>query len=60
MLDEIVVSATVNPTDWEFTSQKLTSRPQVFDAGRKAMQAAEMVHSKLATVAVRSRAMVSC
>lgn len=56
MLDEIVVSATVNPTDCELTSQKLTSLPHVFSRGRKAMQPAEIVHSMFAAVAVSNRA----
>lgn len=56
MLEEMVVSATVKPTDCEFTSQKDTSLPQVFDRGRKAMQAAETVQRMLAAVAVSKRA----
>lgn len=51
-----MVRATVNPTDCEFTSQKQTSLPHVLDRGRKAMQAADMVQSMFATVAVSSRA----
>jgi hypothetical protein len=56
MLDEMVVSDTVKPTDCAFTSQKQTSRPQVFDRGRYAIQAAATVQRMLATVAVMRRA----
>lgn len=56
MLDEMVVSDTVNPTDWELTSQKHTSLPQVLEDGKNAIQAAETVHRILATEAVIKRA----
>lgn len=56
MFEDIVVKDTVKPTDWELTSQKQTSRPQVLDRGKKAMQAAATVHRILATVAVKRRA----
>lgn len=56
MFEEIVVKDTVKPTDWELTSQKQTSLPQVLDRGRKAMQAAATVQRMLATVAVKRRA----
>lgn len=57
----MVVRETVKPTDCALTSQKETSRPHVFDSGRYAMQAAETVHRRLATVAVIKRAIViSC
>jgi hypothetical protein len=52
----MVVRDTVNPTDCALTSQKHTSRPQVFDRGRYAMQAAATVQRMLATVAVIRRA----
>lgn len=58
MFDEMVVRETVKPTDCALTSQKETSRPHVFDSGRYAMQAAETVHRRLATVAVIKRAIV--
>ena len=54
ILLETVIKLTVKPTLWLFTSQKLTSRPHVFDRGKYAMHAAETVHSTLATVAVKS------
>lgn len=56
MLDEMVVSETVKPTDCALTSQKLTRRPHVFDRGRYAMHAAATVHRRLATVATAKRA----
>ena len=56
MLDEIVVRATVKPTDWLFTSQKHTRRPQVFDRGRYARRAPDSTQSMLATEAVMRRA----
>lgn len=34
MLDEMVVSETVKPTDCALVSQKQTRRPQVLDRGR--------------------------
>jgi hypothetical protein len=52
----MVVKDTVNPTDCAFTSQKHTNRPQVLLRGRYAIQAAETVHSMLAAVAVKRRA----
>lgn len=55
MLDEMVVKATVKPTDCALTSQKHTSLPQVFDLGRKAINAAEIVQRRLAAVAVSKR-----
>lgn len=58
IFDEIVVRDTVNPTDCALTSQNATSRPHVFDAGRYAMQAADTVQRRLATVAVIKRASV--
>lgn len=56
ILLEIVTRETVNPTDCALTSQKHTSRPQVFDRGRYAINAAATVHRTFATVAVASRA----
>lgn len=56
IFDEIVVRETVKPTDCALTSQKATSRPHVFDSGRYAIQAADTVHRRLATVAVIKRA----
>lgn len=58
MLEEMVVRDTVKPTDCELTSQNDTSRPQVFDSGRYAIQAAEIVQSRLATEAVIRRAIL--
>lgn len=58
MFDEMVVKETVKPTDCALTSQNATSRPHVFDSGRYAMQAADTVHRRLATVAVIKRASV--
>lgn len=58
MFDEIVVRETVKPTDCALTSQNETSLPHVFDSGRYAMQAADTVHRRLATVAVIKRASV--
>lgn len=58
IFDEIVVRETVKPTDCAFTSQNATSRPHVFDSGRYAMQAADTVHRRLATVAVTKRASI--
>lgn len=55
----MVVRETVKPTDCALTSQKETSRPHVFDSGRYAIQAAETVHRRLATVAVIKRAIVT-
>lgn len=55
MLEEMVVSDTVKPTDCALTSQKQTNLPQVFDLGRYATMAADIVHSKLAAVAVAKR-----
>lgn len=52
----MVVRETVKPTDCALTSQNATSRPHVFDSGRYAMQAADTVHRRLATVAVIKRA----
>lgn len=60
IFDEIVVRETVKPTDCALTSQNETSRPHVFDAGRYAMQAADTVHKRFATVAVVKRASVVC
>ena len=54
-MEEMVVRATVKPTDCELTSQKLTSLPQVLDLGRKATRAAQIVQRTLATVAVARR-----
>lgn len=59
MFEEIVVKETVNPTDWELTSQKHASLPHVFDRGRYAINAADSVHRRFAAVAVRSRAACS-
>ena len=56
MLDDTVVSDTVKPTDWAFTSQKHTSRPQVLERGRYAINAAARVQRTFAQVAVRRRA----
>lgn len=56
MLDEMVVSDTVKPTDCELTSQNETSRPHVLERGRYAMQAAATVQRMLAVVAVSRRA----
>lgn len=58
IFDEIVVRETVKPTDCALTSQNATSRPHVFDSGRYAIQAADTVHRRLATVAVIKRASV--
>lgn len=56
ILLEIVTRETVNPTDCALTSQKHTSRPQVFERGRYAINAAAMVQRMFAAVAVASRA----
>lgn len=58
IFDEIVMRDTVNSTDCALTSQNATSRPRVFDEGRYAMQAADKVQRRLATVAVIERASV--
>jgi hypothetical protein len=55
ILDDMVTSDTVNPTDWVFTSQKETSRPHLFALGRYARHPAETVQRMLAAVAVASR-----
>jgi hypothetical protein len=34
IFEETVTSEMVKPTDWAFTSQKLTRRPQVLERGR--------------------------
>lgn len=55
ILELSVTKLTVKPTLCEFTNQKLTRRPHVFDRGRYARQAAETVQRIFAAVAVSNR-----